>query len=95
VIRHADSRDSCAAQVCFLSVPRPLLRPQVAQNCGFYSFHARIQILTKMYCYLQYLSINPKKVCHAHFNAHKLKKIVSMNVDISETIIDKKLDFQI
>jgi len=27
-----------------------------------------------MCCSHQYLSIDPKKVCHAHFNAQKLKK---------------------
>jgi len=45
-------------------VPRPL-----------YSFDAGIQILTKIYCSHQYLSIDPKKkVCNSHFKAHKLKK---------------------
>jgi len=48
-----------------------------------------------MYCSHQYLSIEPKKVCHAHFNAYKLQKIVNMNVDISETIKDKELGSQI
>jgi len=33
-----------AAQVCFSNVPRPLLRPQTAQNCGSYSFDARISV---------------------------------------------------
>jgi len=28
---------------------------------------------------------------HVHFNAHKLQKIVNMNVDISETIKDREL----
>jgi len=32
-----------------------------AQNCGFYSFDARITILTEMYCSHQYISIDPKK----------------------------------
>jgi len=36
--------------VCFSNVPRPLLRPQTAQNCGSYSFDARTKILTEMYC---------------------------------------------
>jgi len=35
------------SQVCFSNVPRPLLRPQTAQNCGSYSFDARIKILNK------------------------------------------------
>jgi len=42
-------------------VPRPLKRPQAAQNCGSYSFDARIQILTEMCFSHQYLSIDPKK----------------------------------
>jgi len=33
-----------------------------------YSFDARIKMLTEMYCSYQY---QPKKVCHAHFDAHK------------------------
>jgi len=69
-IRHADSWDSCAAQVCFSRVPRPLQRPQTAQNCVFYSFDDRIKIFTEMYWSRQYLSIDPKKICHAHSNAH-------------------------
>jgi len=32
-----------------------------AQNCGSYSFDARIKILTEMYWSRQYLSIDPKK----------------------------------
>jgi len=88
-IRHADSWDSCAAQVCFSNVPRP----QAARNCGSYSFDARIQILTEMYCSYQYLSIDPKKVCH--FNVHKLKKIVNMNADISKIIKDGEMGSQI
>jgi len=75
-IRHADSEDSCAAQVCFSRVPRPLyfLRSaslfqqsatptlsQTAQNCGSYSFDARVKILTEKNCYHPYLSIAPKK----------------------------------
>jgi len=64
LIRHADSRDSCAAQVCFVSVPRP----QVAQNCGAYSFNARIRMLTEMYRSYQYVSSDPNKVCPVHFS---------------------------
>jgi len=30
-IRHGDSRDSCAAQVCFVKGPRPLKGPQSTQ----------------------------------------------------------------
>jgi len=45
-----------------------------------------------MYCPHQYLSIDPNKVCHAHFNAHKLQKIVNMNAYISETIEERDLD---
>jgi len=48
-----------------------------------------------MYYSGQYLSIDPKKVCNAHFKAHKLQKIVNMNADISETIKDRELGFQI
>jgi len=45
-----------------------------------------------MYCSHQYLSIDPKKkVCHAHSNAHKLRKIVNMNADVLETIKDREL----
>jgi len=51
-------------------------------------FDARIKILAEMYCSYQYLSIDPKKINHAHINAHKVKKIVDMNADISETIKD-------
>jgi len=36
-----------------------------------------------------------KKVCHAHFNAHKPQKTVNMNADISETIKDRKMGSQI
>jgi len=39
-----------------------------------------------MYCSHQYLSIEPKKVCDANFNAHKLEKIVNMNADIAKTV---------
>jgi len=45
----------------FSRVPRPLLRPQTAQNCGSYSFDARIKTLTEIYCYRQYLSVDIKK----------------------------------
>jgi len=37
---------------------------------GCYSFDARIKILTEVYCSLQYLSIDLKKICHAHSNVH-------------------------
>jgi len=47
-----------------------------------------------MNCSYQYLSIDKKKICHAHFTAHKLKKIVNMNADISENIKDRELGFQ-
>jgi len=40
-----------------------------------------------------------KKICHAHFYVHKpptnLKKIVNMNVDVSETVKDRELGPQI
>jgi len=32
-----------------------------------------------MYFTHKNLLLNPKKVCHGHFNAHKLQKIVNMN----------------
>jgi len=48
-----------------------------------------------MYCSRQYLSIDPKNDCHAHFNSHKPQKFVHMNVDISETIKDRELGSQI
>jgi len=35
--------------------------PQTAQDCGSYSFDARIKILAVIYCSYQYLSIDPKK----------------------------------
>jgi len=84
-------------------VPRPLLRPQTAQNCGSYSFDARIKILIEMYCSYQYLSIDSKKKfatptispTNRPQSTHKLQKIVSMNADISETIKDGELRFQI
>jgi len=34
---------------------------QTAQNCGSYSFDARVKILTEKNCYHPYLSIAPKK----------------------------------
>jgi len=38
-------------------------------------------------------------ICHAYFNAHKpptnFKKIVHMSANISETIKDRELEFQI
>jgi len=45
-----------------------------------------------MYCYHQYLSIDAQKVPQT---AHKLQKIVDMNVDISETIKDREFGSQI
>jgi len=84
-IGHADSWDSCAAQFFLSRVPLPLQRPETG----------RIEILTEMYCSYQYLSIVLKQICLAHFNAHKLQKIVNMNVDISETIKDRELGSQI
>jgi len=33
--------------------------------------------------------------CDSHLNAHKLQKIVDMNADISETMKDGELEFQI
>jgi len=63
-----------------------------AQNCGSYSFDDRIQILGEIICSHQYLSIDLKKSLP---RPHKLKKIVNMNADISETIKDRELGFQI
>jgi len=83
-IRHAGSWDSCVAQVCFSRVPRPLLCPQTAQNSSSYSFYARIKILAEMYCSHQYLSIDPKKVCHAQSNAHKPPKPVAPTIFMLE-----------
>jgi len=70
-------------------VPCPLSRPQT------YSFNARINILTAFYISYQYLSIDPKKIFHDIFNAYKLKKVALMNADISDTIEDRELGFQI
>jgi len=39
----------------------PTLTPQTAQNCGSYSFDARMKILIEMYCSHQYLPIDPKQ----------------------------------
>jgi len=39
--------------------------------------------------------INQTKICNVHSNAHKLKKIVYMNADNSETIKDRAFGFQI
>jgi len=51
-----------------------------------------------MYCSRQYLSIDPKKSLPRPLlrpqTAHKLQKIVSMNVDISETIKARELGSQ-
>jgi len=80
-----------AAQVWFVSEPRP----QTAQHCGSYTFNARIKILTEIYCFHQYLSIDPKKSLHRPQTAHKLQIIVNMTADISETIIGRELGFQI
>jgi len=55
-IWHADSWDSRVAQVCFSSVPR-----QAAQNCGSYSFDARVKIVTEINCSHLYLAVDPKK----------------------------------
>jgi len=50
----------CAAQVCFNKIPRPLLRVQTPQNCGSYSFDARIKILTEIYCSHRLKNVNMK-----------------------------------
>jgi len=34
----------------------------------------------EVYCSHQYLSIDLKKVCHTHFNAHKLPKPVTPTI---------------
>jgi len=52
-------------------------------------FDAREKLLTEMNCSQQYLSIDPKKT------PTNFKKIVNMNVDISETIKDRELGSQI
>jgi len=39
-----------------------------------------------MYCSHQYLSVNNKKVCHAHSNAHKPPKPVAPTI----FMLDKK-----
>jgi len=44
-----DSVALYAAQVCHANLPRPHKRPQAAQICGAYNFHARKKILTEMY----------------------------------------------
>jgi len=69
--------------------------PRTAQNCGSFSFDGRIKTLAAMYCSYQYLSINPQKDCHAHFNAHKLQKIENMNAGILETNQSRELGFPI
>jgi len=51
-----------------------------------------------MYSSHQYLSIDPKKVRHAHPNAHdrpQTSQIVDMNADISELIKVRELRFHI
>jgi len=37
-----------------------------------------------MYCSHQYLSIDTKKVCHAHLNAHKPRKPVTLTICMTE-----------
>jgi len=64
-------------------------------NTVVYTFNARIKILTEIYCFHQYLSIDPKKSLHRPQTAHKLQIIVNMTADISETIIGRELGFQI
>jgi len=47
-----------------------------------------------MYCSYQYLSIDKKKFATPNSTPskrHKLKKIVSMNADISETFKDREM----
>jgi len=46
----------------YANMPRPLYRPQAAQN-----FNWNVLVL-------QYLSIDPKKGCHAHSNAHNFPR---------------------
>jgi len=51
-----------------------------------------------MYCPINTYRLIQKKIWHAHFNTNKPftnQKIVYMNVDISETIEDRKLVSQI
>jgi len=48
-----------------------------------------------MYCPHQYLLIDPKKSLPRPQTAHKLQKIVNMNVDISETVKDREWGSQI
>jgi len=55
-------------------------------NCRSHSLEAKIKILTEMYSH-QYLSIDTKKVCHAHFNALKPPKPVTPTI----FMLDKKL----
>jgi len=56
-----DSVALSAAQVCYANMPRP----QTAQACGAYNFHARKKCLAVMYVSYQYLSTYQKKECHA------------------------------
>jgi len=48
-----------------------------------------------MYCSHQNLTIDPKKSLPRPQTAYKVQKIVKMNADISETIKDRELGFQI
>jgi len=52
-----------------------------------------------MFCPHQYLSINPTKSLPRPLlgqqSAQKLEKIINMNANISETIEDRELGFQI
>jgi len=94
---NAEISETIGARLLRFDVQIPELITQrkfVSATC-----HDHSKILTEMHCSHQYLSIDPTKVCDAHFNAHKpahkLQKIVNMNVDISETIKDRELRSQI
>jgi len=52
-------------------------------------------MLTEMYSSPQYLSDDLKKIGHAYSDAHELQKVVNFKADISETIKDTELGFQI
>jgi len=45
-------------QYLSIDLKEMLPRPQATQNCGAHSFNARKQMLTAMYWYRQYLSID-------------------------------------
>jgi len=62
------------------SLPRPLLRPQTAQN-WLLQIDARIKILIEMHCSLNTYLL--KKVCHAHPNAHKPPKVLAQRKFVS------------